>query len=143
MRFTVTLNTFNFENSGFKSPWGVDVDLYVYITGVGGVVTYDIPDIAGNYKNNPSHNYLKNRLNGLGGISRPNCFATIEGCVTTDFQNYNCRNDKGSATVEFAYILAQAMDSGECDIDFESASSRRPNAGKGYVRIKFTELPRY
>lgn len=146
MRFTITLNTFNFNNSGFESPWGWNVDLFVQIVGPvnekgENIKPFDVDNLKGATKHNPPHSQLLKRL-GQAGVRRSG-YTSIQNSITTEFKNDNCRDDVGSESVEFAYILAQAMYSGECDIDFISASSRRPHAGKGSVRIKFTGLPRY
>lgn len=139
--FDIMLQTFNFSSSGFQSSWGIDVDLFVQVTGAGTYIVFDVDDISDRNKNNPSHAFLVRRL-GEAGIRRRG-YTSIQNTITTEFKNDNCRDDVGSESVEFAYILAKAMDSGECDIDFVSTSSRRPEAGRGYVRIKFTGLPRY
>ena len=141
LEFDIMLQTFNFSNSGFQSSWGIDVDLFVQVTGAGTYIVFDVDDISGRNKNNPSHAFLVRRL-GEAGIRRRG-YTSIQNTITTEFKNDNCRDDVGSESVEFACILAKAMDSGECDIDFVSTSSRRPEAGRGYVRIKFTGLPRY
>ena len=139
--FGIILQTFNFSGSGFESSRVFDVDLFVQITGAGTYIVYDVDDISGRNKNNPPHSLLLSRL-GHAGVRRSG-YTSIQNSITTEFKNDNCQDDVGSESVEFAYILAKAMDSGECDINFISASSRRPHAGKGSVRIKFTGLPRY
>ena len=139
--FGIVLHTYNFSNSGFKSSWGIDVDLFVQITGATNYIVFDVDNISGRNKNNQSHEFLLGRL-GTAGVRRSG-YTSIQNAITCEFKNDNCRDDVGSETVEFAYILGKAMDNGECYIDFISTSSRRPNAGRGSVRIKFTGLPRF
>lgn len=140
-RVTVILWDYDFDNSGFESPWGFDVDFHAMVFGFMGHIEFKLPDISGAHKHNPGHNLLEGRI----GSTRIRCqgFASIQNSVTVEFKNYNCRDDVGSKTVDFAYILAKGLDTGSCTVDFSSTSRRRPNLGQGHVYIKFEGLPKY
>ena len=140
-RVTVILWDYDFDNSGFKSPWGFDVDFHAMVSGFMGYIEFKLPNISGAHKHNPGHNLLEGRI----GSTRIRCqgFASIQNSVTVEFKNYNCRDDVGSETVDFAYILAKGLDTGSCTVDFSSTSRRRPNLGQGHVYIKFEGLPKY
>lgn len=142
-RVTVMLENYDFSGSGFESGWGEDVDFNTKIFGFAvplAPIEFDIPDITGSSKNCPSHQDLEKKL-GSTSI-RQLVVASIQNSVTIEFMNYNFRNDIGSETVEFARILSKGLDTGECSIVFSSPSRRRPNLGRGSVRIKFSGLPR-
>jgi len=139
-RITVTLQTYNFNNSGFES-WGIDVDFKAKISGLMTPMEYDIPDIKGDNKNNPSHTFLSNRI-GTDQIAKQG-FASIQNSITVEFGNYNFSNDIGSQSIEFARVLAESMTSGECVINFSSTSRRQPKKGSGSVSLKFSGLPRF
>lgn len=139
-RVTVTLQWFNFNNSGFSSSGLFDVDFGASLSGLGQKIEFKVDDISGKDKNSPEHDYLKKRL-GESGIQKQG-YASIQNRVILCFGNYNGRDDIGYDSVDFARILAESMDSGECEIVFCGLSERRPKDGYGCVRIKFSGLPR-
>ena len=104
------------------------------------IVEWNIEDIKGDYKNNPSHSWLAQRI-GDTKISK-NTATLYLNSITVEFKNYNCGDDIGSVSVPFAYILASAIDTGECTIKFSAPSKRRTNSGKGIVWLKFSSLPK-
>ena len=140
VNFYIELNTYDFRNSGFESPWGYDVDFNASVSGLTRFVEWDIEDIKGDNKNNPSHSRLAKRI----GDTKISYFtgALYLNSITVEFKNYNCSNDIGSVSVPFAYILASAIDTGSCTVKFSAPSHRRVNSGNGSVWINFSGLPK-
>lgn len=138
--FYIELDTYDFRNSGFESPWGIDVDFNASVSGLTRFVEWDIEDIKGDYKNNPDHSLLAKRI----GVTKISYYtgALYLNSITVEFKNYNCSNDIGSVSVPFAYILASAIDTGACTIKFSAPSNRRTNSGNGSVWLKFSGLPK-
>lgn len=137
-RIQVELSSFNFNNSGFESPWGADVDFKATVSSGIQKVIFDIEDLKGDNKNSPSNSTLNTRL---GVNIRQSMLIGYSDTISIEFMNYNFKNDIGNTSVPFAEILGAAINNGYCSHTFYAKSNRRSDKDSGSVTIRFSSLP--